>query len=144
MDREQWGRFTDFGVTVLDSAGRQLAQDPLEYAFGRLSTVAPGGTRRHPRGADALPGLRGSGGRPAVERDRDHPTVCRLGGGGRAGDRATGEAIARTGAARLGAFPAPARSWPMPQGFAPLGVVLARVGEQVWTRESGFVGRSGR
>jgi hypothetical protein len=32
----------------------------------------------------------------------------------------------------------------MPQGFAPLGVILARVGEQVWTRESGFAESSGR
>ena len=26
MEREQWGRFTDFGVTLFDSAGRQLGE----------------------------------------------------------------------------------------------------------------------
>ena len=39
------------------------------------------------------------------------------------------------------------RPWPLPDGFAPLGVVLARIGEQVWTRETVFAPspeRSGR
>ncbi|MGH7701336.1 MAG: hypothetical protein ACREMJ_12560, partial [Gemmatimonadales bacterium] len=35
LPREQWERFTDFGVTVFDSLGRQVAQHPLNYAFGR-------------------------------------------------------------------------------------------------------------
>ena len=41
-------------------------------------------------------------------------------------------------------FQLPPDPWPMPPGFAPLGVILARVGEQVWTRESGFAERSAR
>ena len=43
MDPSQWERFTDFGMTVLDSAGRQLAQGPQQYAFGRTSTLLPEG-----------------------------------------------------------------------------------------------------
>jgi hypothetical protein len=41
-------------------------------------------------------------------------------------------------------FRLPSLPWPMSQGFAPLGVVLVREGEQVWTREGGFAERSGR
>jgi hypothetical protein len=41
-------------------------------------------------------------------------------------------------------FRLPPAPWLAPPGFAPLGVILARDGEQVWTRESGFAGRSGR
>ena len=37
MPREQWDELTDFGVTVFDSAGAQVSQGPLNYAFGRQS-----------------------------------------------------------------------------------------------------------
>ena len=42
MDRAQWGRFTDFGVTLFDSAGRQIEKQPLNYA-------SAGSRRRCPR-----------------------------------------------------------------------------------------------
>ncbi len=75
MDRGQWGRFTDFGVTVLDSAGRQIAQDPMEYAFGRLSTTLPDGHGDTRAELTLLPGPGGSGGRSAVDRGR-RPFDC--------------------------------------------------------------------
>ncbi|HXF96452.1 MAG TPA: S8 family serine peptidase, partial [Gemmatimonadales bacterium] len=34
---EQWDWFTDFGVTVFDSAGHQVGHEPLNYAVGRQS-----------------------------------------------------------------------------------------------------------
>ena len=37
MAREQWGQFTDFGMTLLDSAGRQIDHAPLDYSFGRIT-----------------------------------------------------------------------------------------------------------
>jgi len=37
LDPELWSALTDFGVTVLAADGRQLDQEPLHYAFGRLS-----------------------------------------------------------------------------------------------------------
>jgi subtilisin family serine protease len=36
MPRGEWGRYTDFGVSLFDSVGRQAAKAPLNYAFGRL------------------------------------------------------------------------------------------------------------
>jgi len=35
MPREQWGEFTDFGVTEFDSAGQQVGQGAMNYAVGR-------------------------------------------------------------------------------------------------------------
>ena len=37
MDRDQWPRFTDFGMTIVDSSGHRLQKEPLNYAFGRLN-----------------------------------------------------------------------------------------------------------
>jgi subtilisin family serine protease len=144
MDREQWGRFTDFGVTVLDSLGRQLAQDPMEYAFGRLSTVLPNGHGKIRADLTLFPGFADV----ADDRPWSATATIRLyadsavavppavGSGGRTTIEPGRRASLR--------FQLPPSPWPMPRGFAPLGVILARVGEQVWTRESGFAERGGR
>jgi hypothetical protein len=143
MDREQWGRFTDFGVTVLDSMGRQLAQDPMEYAFGRLSTVLPdghGGTRAE---LTLFPGFAD----PADDRPWGATATIRLYADSAvavAPAASDGEVSLAPGQRASVAFQLPSTPWPIPQGFAPLGVVLARVAEQVWTRESGFAERNGR
>ena len=142
MDRDQWGRFTDFGVTVLDSIGRQLAQSPMQYAFGRLSTVLPeghGGTRAE---LTLFPGFADA----ADDRPWDATVTVRLyADSAVAVAPAEGEGAAelrpgQRATARFRLGPAP---WPLPSGFAPLGVVLVRIGEQVWTRESAF-SRSGQ
>jgi subtilisin family serine protease len=144
MDREQWERFTDFGVTVLDSMGRQLAQDPMEYALGRLSTVLPAGHEGVRAELSLFPGFADA----ADDRPWGVTATIRL-----YADSAVAVAPAAesSGKVSIGAgrhasvrFPLPAAPWAMPQGFAPLGVILARVGEQVWTRESGFAESSGR
>jgi len=144
MDREQWGRFTDFGVTVLDSTGRQLAQDPMEYAFGRLSTVLPDGHGGTGAELTLFPGFAD----PADDRPWSATATIRLYADSAV---AVAPAPASDGEASIGPgqrasvrFQLPPAPWPMPQGFAPLGVILVRVGEQVWTRESGFAERSGR
>jgi subtilisin family serine protease len=142
MDREQWGRFTDFGVTVLDSMGRQLAQDPMEYAFGRLSTVLPdghGGTRAE---LTLFPGFADQ----ADDRPWSATATIRLYADSAVAIAPTesGEVSLAPGQKASARFRLPPAPWPMPPGFAPLGVILARVGEQVWTRESGFAERSGR
>ena len=57
MDRAQWGRFTDFGLTLFDSNGRQLGKDPLEYAFGRLSVDVAKGQADRPVAVALFPGF---------------------------------------------------------------------------------------
>jgi hypothetical protein len=141
MDREQWGRFTDFGVTVLDSAGGQLAQEPLQYAFGRLSTLLPEGHRGTRATLSLYPGFAD----PGDEREWSVVATIRL-----YADSAmavtpaegTGELRLQPGARGAVRFRLPPSPWPLPEGFSPLAVVLVRDGEQVWTRESAF-SRSG-
>jgi subtilisin family serine protease len=141
MNPEQWGRFTDFGVTVLDSLGGQLAQEPLQYAFGRLSTLLPaghGGTRAT---LSLYPGLADGG----DERDWGVVTIIRLYADSAvavAPEEGAGELRLQPRARGAASFRLPASPWPLPAGFSPLGVVLVRDGEQVWTREGGFGGGS--
>jgi subtilisin family serine protease len=144
MDREQWGRFTDFGVTVLDTLGRQLAQDPMEYAFGRLSTVLPDGHGNIRADLTLFPGFAdGADDRPwsatatiRLYADSAVAVPPAAGSGGRTTIEPGQRASVR--------FQLPPSPWPMPRRFAPLGVILVRVGEQVWSRESAFAVRSGR
>jgi hypothetical protein len=142
MNPGQWGRFTDFGVTVLDSAGRQVAQDPLEYAFGRLSTVLPeghGGTRAQ---LTLLPGFADS----TDSRPWSATATIRLYADSAVAlapvDRS--DVSIAPGQAASVPFRLPAVPWLVPSGFVPLGVVLARVGEAVWTRETGLPEREAR
>ncbi len=56
----------------------------------------------------------------------------------------TGDVTIAAGGSVAVRFQLPPAPWPLPEGFAPLGVFLARAGGQVWTREDGFAERSGR
>ena len=39
LSPDDWSRFTDYGVTVLDEFGRLVVNGPLDYAGGRLREV---------------------------------------------------------------------------------------------------------
>ena len=142
MDAEQWERFTDFGVTVLDATGRQLAQGPQQYALGRTSTLLPEGHRGLRARLSLYPGFADAG----DDREWSVVTTIRL-----YADSAiavppaegTGELQLHAGARGTIGFRLPPSPWPLPEGFSPLAVVLVRDGDQVWTRESAF-SRSGR
>jgi hypothetical protein len=41
MERTSWPRFTDFGVTFQDRAGRHIDASPMNYAFGRATPELP-------------------------------------------------------------------------------------------------------
>jgi len=57
MPRAQWGRFTDFGVTVYDTAGQHLNDAPLNYAVGRQSFGLPAGVPGTPALIELFPAL---------------------------------------------------------------------------------------
>ena len=141
MDPEQWERFTDFGVTVLDSLGRQVAQDPMEYSLGRLSTLLPEGHGRVRARLSLYPGFADAG----DTREWSAVATVRLYADSAVAVEADGTGKLRLppGARGAARFRLPDSPWPLPPGFSPLGVILVREGEQVWTRESGF-SRSGR
>ena len=57
MERAQWGKFTDFGVTLFDSVGRQIEKSPLNYAVGRLQAELPEGHGDMPVELALFPGF---------------------------------------------------------------------------------------
>ena len=78
MDRAQWGRFTDFGVTLFDSLGQQLGKQPLNYAFGRLQVELPEGHGDVPVTLGLFPGFADPAGDQRWSAPRLDPAVRRL------------------------------------------------------------------
>ncbi|HTC23182.1 MAG TPA: hypothetical protein VK688_02405, partial [Gemmatimonadales bacterium] len=143
MDQAQWERFTDFGVSLMDSLGRIVAKEPLNYAVGRLETALP---EKHDDMALELrlfPGLADPGTteawktRIAIRLYAAEPVPLRIGG-----ERAESLSFV-AGQTKTVRFPLPESPWPLEMGFDPLAVVVAQSGEEVWTRET-TLGASGR
>ena len=138
MDRLQWSRFTDFGVTLFDSAGRQIEKKPLNYAFGRLQAALP---EQHGDMALEL-GLFPGFADPRTEGNWTVRAAIRL-----YSDSAialdptapsdTSLTIAPGKTATIG-FTLSGSPWPLGDGFFPLGIVVARSEEHSWTREGGL------
>ena len=138
MDRAQWSRFTDFGVTLFDSAGRQIEKQPLNYAFGRLQAKLQDHQGNQRLELVLFPGFADPSSEenwtlratirlyadsavaldPAVEAD----SVVTIG----PGKTATAE------------FTLPDSPWPLGDGFFPLAVLVVRLGEHSWSREGGL------
>jgi hypothetical protein len=138
MNRAQWGRFTDFGVTLFDSVGRQIEKEPLNYAFGRLQAALPEGHGDMAVELGLFPGFA----EPASDEPWTLQATIRL-----YADSAVTlkprEAKDATVAVGPGAnttttFPLPASTWPLGDRFSPLGILVVRSAEHTWTRESGF------
>ena len=83
MDRAQWGRFTDFGVTLFDSIGRQIEKQPLNYAIGRLQASLPEGHSNMPLELGLFPGSP-TPPKGAVEPSGNNPALRRFSSGARA------------------------------------------------------------
>lgn len=140
MDRAQWGRFTDFGVSLFDSAGRQLGTEPLNYAIGRLQVTLPAGHADTPVQIGMFPGFadpadaaRGWTVKTSIRLYADSAMTL---------PPATGEAPVTlqlpahgTGAAR---FALPDSLWPLGDGFFPLAAIVAEAGGAIWSREVGL------
>jgi len=138
MDREQWGKFTDFGVTLFDSAGIQIEKQPLNYAFGRLQASLPSGHGDMPVELALFPGFADAVSdepwtlRASIRLYADSAvTVAAPGSAAATLTVAPGRSITRS-------FPLPALPWPAGDGFFPLGILVVRDGEHTWTREAGL------
>jgi subtilisin family serine protease len=134
MDRAQWGRFTDFGVTLFDSLGQQLGKQPLKYAFGRLQVELPEGHGDLPVTLGLFPGFADPAGdqrwslRASIRVYADTSVVLARADSGsqRIAPRATATAD----------FALPASPpWPLGPRFVPLGLLVARADDRSWTRE---------
>lgn len=133
MDRAEWGRFTDFGVTLFDSLGRQLGKQPLNYAFGRLQVELPEGHGDMPVTLGLFPGFADpSDSRPyslhaSIRVYADTSVVL--------ASADTGSRTVAPRAAIRSDFTLPASPWPLPPRFVPLGLLVARADGRTWTRE---------
>jgi hypothetical protein len=138
MDPAQWGRFTDFGVVLHDSAGRRMAGAPLNYATGRLELDLPARHGDLPVSLGLYPGLA----QPGSEEDWNLAVAFRVYGDTAAGlPGGTRDSVAVNLPARgrgSASFPVEPTPWPMDSGFHPLALVTARAGGRVWTREAGL------
>src|SRR5205823_614371 len=62
MPREQWGEFTDFGVTEFDSAGQQVGQGAMNYAIGRHGFEVAAALQGRPVTVELFPAFARDGG----------------------------------------------------------------------------------
>jgi hypothetical protein len=134
LDREEWPRFTDFGLTLEEAGGRQLGHGPINYALGLFEVDLPAG------GADRIAELVLSPGfaepdaqnlwhaRLAIRLFAEQPMPVSLPADGAARVPAGG-----TGGFRTVLPPLP---WTLGDGFFPLARVTTRVGDHEWSRES--------
>jgi hypothetical protein len=138
MDRAQWGRFTDFGVTLYDSGGRQIEKKPLNYAFGRLQAKLPEHEGNLPLELRLFPGFaeadpdQGWTVRASIRLYADSAVALQPAA---AADSAMTVAPGKTAIAR---FTLRDSVWPQGDAFFPLAVLIARTGDHSWTREGGL------
>jgi hypothetical protein len=138
MDRAQWGRFTDFGVTLFDSTGRQIEKKPLNYAFGRLQAKLPDGHGNMPVELGLFPGfadLKADSSwtvQASIRLYADSAVALdRL----READSMVTIAPGKTATAGFALSSSP---WTLSEGFVPLAVLVARADGHSWTREGGL------
>jgi hypothetical protein len=138
MDREQWGKFTDFGVTLFDSAGIQIEKQPLNYAFGRLQASLPGGHGDMPVELALFPGFADAVSeepwtlRASIRLYADSAVTVA------APESESASFTIAPGKNATRAFPLPPLPWPAGDGFFPLGVLVVRAGEHTWKRQAGL------
>jgi subtilisin family serine protease len=135
MERSQWDRFTDFGVTLHDSIGRVIERQPLNYAFGRLRAQLPDVHDAMPVELRLYPGFA----EPESNEQWSVRASIRL-----YPDSAIVVKPAQPAQVRVTiapskdgsiVIPLPASPWPLGDRFVPLGVIVARAGEHTWTSE---------
>jgi hypothetical protein len=135
MDREQWGRFTDFGVSLFDLTGSILAKEPMNYAVSRLKTGLPQHgdwpleVRLFPGFADPSP-AQGWKATVTIRLYADTPVVLESDGQ----RRAHLNLKARESQSVRFAVTAPPGA--LPQGFEGLGVTVVHAAGEAWTREA--------
>jgi tripeptidyl-peptidase II len=132
LDPKQWPSFTDFGLTLEDASGRQVATSPMNYAVGRLEYPADSLSSRDlvvvldPGFAE--PGARDRwSGRIAIRFYAANPTMLGLAGG----------MALHLPPGNLQAFavPLPPVPWALPSGFDPLGRIVVVQGDRSWRTE---------
>lgn len=133
LDADLWPRFTDLGFTLLDSEGRILGKEPVNYPFARLAVTLPRQTGDGTATLVLSPGFAEPGSmepwsaRITVRIEAE--SALNLG-------TAEGEEFSlqpketRRFQSRVGALP-----WQLPDGFGPLGLFLLESAGTIWSWE---------
>ncbi len=134
MDRSAWNRFTDFGLTVLDTIGRIVADAPLNYATGRLRLKLEDGHAGLPIQVALLPGL------ADADDERSWTVSLRVRLYARSAmpleptdPNDAGAARVPAGGSRTIGFRMIDSPWALGEGFVPLGLVMAETKGPTWT-----------
>ena len=131
MDAPQWPRFTDFGVTLSDAAGRQLGKSPLNYATGTLQVdLPPDGSGPAvlallPGFADAMADQRWTAD-ISIRLYTDSAHVTGIPGA---------PLTVEPGQTAVQSLPLGEQVLPLGDGFFPLGIVVVPEEDRTWTRE---------
>jgi hypothetical protein len=134
MSPAAWSAFTDFGLTLFDSVGRQLEVEPLQTALGRLEhELSDSASLRRAElvffPAFADPASAAPWNLDVTVRFYADSTL-RLDPVGQEAER-----IGPGGKARM-AFRLPDQTLPMSAPLVPLGFVAVRTGEDAWLTEA--------
>jgi subtilisin family serine protease len=134
MDREAWPEFTDFGVSLVDNAGRILGKSPMNYAFGRLHVDLVSVPRDSVTEAEVrlLPGFAA----PDTGQAWTATVSVRLYADSAGVRPLMGEQVTvpPKGGASL-TLPYDGTALPAGPGFVPLGIVVVPEGDNTWTLE---------
>jgi subtilisin family serine protease len=132
MDSAQWSGFTDLGLTLFDSLGRQIEHSPLVYARGRLSRELESGRADQRVSLKLFPALAEPGSRERwtgllkIRLYASSPVALVSDGPSAPSTPAEEETTVFT------MIPSP---WPLSTGFVPLGIMTVEQDGIVWTRE---------
>ncbi|MEP6474712.1 MAG: S8 family serine peptidase [Gemmatimonadota bacterium] len=132
MDPAQWPRFTDFGMTLMDSAGHRLATQPVNYSLGRITLDRPEGAPAQPMVLMLSPGFADSAADTRwtaqvsirLYADSNHTSV----------KNGPDAALTGGGSAHL-LLDLPEAPAALGDGFSPLGLIVIQEGQHAWTRE---------
>ena len=134
LDREEWPRFTDFGLTLEEAGGRQLGHGPMDYALGLFEVEVPAGSPDRIVELVLSPGFAQPDAqdlwhaRLAIRLLAEQPVPVSVPASGTIRIESGG-----SGTVRALLLPLP---WTLGDGFFPLARVTARVGGHEWSRES--------
>jgi subtilisin family serine protease len=132
MDPAQWPRFTDFGLTLMDSTGHRLVAQPVNYSLGRITLDRRPGSPSEPLVLVLSPGFADSTrdtrwtAQMSIRLYADSTNTAFISGP---------ETPVAPGAAAQLSLPLPPPPVPLGEGFFPLGVVVVQEGDHTWTRE---------
>ena len=139
MDPALWEKFTDLGITLFDSAGRQIEKKPQNYAFGRLQAALPEGHGDMGLELRLFPGFA----EPRSDQQWTLRAAIRLYADSAVtlAPRDVKEAVVTVAPGRNASvvFPLPQSPWPLGDGFFPLGILVARAADHTWTREGSLL-----